>query len=216
MLRIEPLIVACQAASPWPATTGATRMRPPTLEPYGRSGVIAGEREALRRGPRPGRRDRVEPLADPTRAKGRPCGVAAVRGRDGHPVAGRWAGQRGHGPGCERPGGRPTPSCSSVTASPRTSAASRTTSPHSPRLRTSARDRRRRQDHGARRSRPPPAERPRRCVRCRRRHQYGDHDVVVLQDDIPEYVEHELAPFLEEARWFDQTIRDAGGGRSSS
>ena len=39
----------------------------------------------------------------------------------------------------------------------------------------------------------------------------GDHDVVVLQDDIPEYLEHALSPFLEEARWFDQLVRDAGG-----
>jgi hypothetical protein len=38
----------------------------------------------------------------------------------------------------------------------------------------------------------------------------GGHDVVVLQDDIPEYVEHDVAPFIEYARLFDQAIKDAG------
>ena len=38
----------------------------------------------------------------------------------------------------------------------------------------------------------------------------GTHDVVVLQDDIPEYFEHEVTPFLEYARLFDQEIKEAG------
>ena len=38
----------------------------------------------------------------------------------------------------------------------------------------------------------------------------GEHDVVVLQDDIPEYVEHEVTPFLEYARLFDAEVKDAG------
>ena len=38
----------------------------------------------------------------------------------------------------------------------------------------------------------------------------GGHDFVVLQDDIPEYVEHEMTPFLEYARLFDAEIKEAG------
>jgi hypothetical protein len=38
----------------------------------------------------------------------------------------------------------------------------------------------------------------------------GDHDVVVLQGDIPELVEHDIAPFVEYARLFDEEITDAG------
>jgi hypothetical protein len=38
----------------------------------------------------------------------------------------------------------------------------------------------------------------------------GTHDIVVLQDDIPEYLEHEVAPFLESARLFDAEIKAAG------
>ena len=38
----------------------------------------------------------------------------------------------------------------------------------------------------------------------------GTHDVVVLQDDIPEYYERDVTPFLEFARLFDQEIKDAG------
>ena len=58
------------------APTGESR--PPTLEPpcY-RRGVIHDEREALTRGPHPGRRDRAEPLADPTRLRWGDMGDAA-------------------------------------------------------------------------------------------------------------------------------------------
>lgn len=38
----------------------------------------------------------------------------------------------------------------------------------------------------------------------------GHYDVVVLQDDIPELTEHDVAPFLEQVRLFDREIRDAG------
>ena len=47
------------------------------LNPVAACGVIHGEREALTRGPHPGRRDRAEPLARPTRADVR--GEAAMR-----------------------------------------------------------------------------------------------------------------------------------------
>ena len=39
----------------------------------------------------------------------------------------------------------------------------------------------------------------------------GHYDLVVLQEDIPELKEHEVAPFLEQVRLFDREIRDAGG-----
>lgn len=35
----------------------------------------------------------------------------------------------------------------------------------------------------------------------------GNHDVVVMQDDIPEYVEHSVAPFKDQVRWFVPEIR---------
>ncbi len=38
----------------------------------------------------------------------------------------------------------------------------------------------------------------------------GSYDLVVLQDDLPEYTEHVVAPFFENARLFDQEIRAAG------
>ena len=38
----------------------------------------------------------------------------------------------------------------------------------------------------------------------------GGYDVVVLQDDIPKYAEHEVTPFLEYARLFNAEIKDAG------
>jgi hypothetical protein len=38
----------------------------------------------------------------------------------------------------------------------------------------------------------------------------GGYDFVVLQDDIPEYVEHEVTPFLEYARLFDAESKAAG------
>jgi hypothetical protein len=37
-----------------------------------------------------------------------------------------------------------------------------------------------------------------------------DYDVVVLQDDIPEYQDQDLERFMSTAREFDQMIRDAG------
>jgi hypothetical protein len=39
----------------------------------------------------------------------------------------------------------------------------------------------------------------------------GGHDVVVLQDDIPEYVGHSVEPFKEQVRWFNQEIRARNG-----
>jgi hypothetical protein len=39
----------------------------------------------------------------------------------------------------------------------------------------------------------------------------GGYDVVILQDDIPEYKEHSDAPFYEYGRLFDREIRSAGG-----
>ena len=38
----------------------------------------------------------------------------------------------------------------------------------------------------------------------------GDHEVVVLQGDIPMLFERDVAPFLEYARLFDREIKDAG------
>jgi len=38
----------------------------------------------------------------------------------------------------------------------------------------------------------------------------ADHDVVVLQGDIPENYEHDVALFLEYARLFDQEVKEAG------
>ena len=38
----------------------------------------------------------------------------------------------------------------------------------------------------------------------------GGYDLVVLQDDLPEYTEHNVAPFFENARLFDQEIRSVG------
>ncbi|MSR39361.1 MAG: hypothetical protein EXS02_11075 [Planctomycetes bacterium] len=39
----------------------------------------------------------------------------------------------------------------------------------------------------------------------------GHYDLVVLQEDIPELIEHDVAPFLEQVRLFDREIRGAGG-----
>lgn len=39
----------------------------------------------------------------------------------------------------------------------------------------------------------------------------GHYDLVVLQEDLPELKEHNVLPFLEQARLFDLEIRDAGG-----
>ena len=39
----------------------------------------------------------------------------------------------------------------------------------------------------------------------------GGYDVVILQEDIPEYREHSPAPFFEYGRLFDREIRNAGG-----
>lgn len=41
--------------------------------------------------------------------------------------------------------------------------------------------------------------------------QDGGYDVVILQDDIPEYKEHSPTPFFEYGRLFDREIRNAGG-----
>ena len=38
----------------------------------------------------------------------------------------------------------------------------------------------------------------------------GGYDVVILQEDIPELTEHNVAPFFEQARLFDQEIRALG------
>ena len=40
----------------------------------------------------------------------------------------------------------------------------------------------------------------------------GGHDVVVLQDDIPEYTQHSVLPFKDHVRWFVPEIR-ANAGR---
>ena len=39
----------------------------------------------------------------------------------------------------------------------------------------------------------------------------GRHDLVILQEDIPELREHTVAPFQEQVRRFDREIRAAGG-----
>ena len=39
----------------------------------------------------------------------------------------------------------------------------------------------------------------------------GHYDLVILQEDIPELTEHEVAPFFEQVRLFDREIRAAGG-----
>jgi len=39
----------------------------------------------------------------------------------------------------------------------------------------------------------------------------GGHDVVVLQDDIPEYTEHSVLPFKDHVRWFAPEIRAKNG-----
>jgi hypothetical protein len=39
----------------------------------------------------------------------------------------------------------------------------------------------------------------------------GRHDIVILQEDIPELTEHSVVPFLEHVRLFDREIRGAGG-----
>ena len=39
----------------------------------------------------------------------------------------------------------------------------------------------------------------------------GDYDSVILQEDISELTEHSVAPFWEQARRFDQQIREHGG-----
>lgn len=41
--------------------------------------------------------------------------------------------------------------------------------------------------------------------------QTGHYDLVILQEDIPELTEHDVAPFLEHARRFDREIRQVGG-----
>lgn len=41
--------------------------------------------------------------------------------------------------------------------------------------------------------------------------QAGGHDLVVLQDDIPEYGPPSMAPFKEQVRWFDAAIRAKNG-----
>ena len=38
----------------------------------------------------------------------------------------------------------------------------------------------------------------------------GRYDLVILQEDIPELTEHSVAPFFEQARLFDQEIREFG------
>jgi hypothetical protein len=38
----------------------------------------------------------------------------------------------------------------------------------------------------------------------------GGYDLVILQEDIPELTEHSVAPFFEQARLFDQEIRELG------
>lgn len=39
----------------------------------------------------------------------------------------------------------------------------------------------------------------------------GGYALVILQEDIPELTEHSVAPFWEQARRFDQEIRELGG-----
>ena len=39
----------------------------------------------------------------------------------------------------------------------------------------------------------------------------GGHDVVVLQDDLPEYTEHSVLPFKEHVRWFNTEVRAKSG-----
>jgi len=39
----------------------------------------------------------------------------------------------------------------------------------------------------------------------------GRHDLVILQEDIPELKEHTVVPFLEQVRLFDREIRSTGG-----
>ena len=87
---------------PRPSHDPAARVpsRPPIFEPPEHCSVIHGEREALTRGPHPGRRDRAEPLArpDPRREGGRPCAGCGPQAR---PSWCAWrSGAAGAGTGC--------------------------------------------------------------------------------------------------------------------